>query len=157
MKKFTIIIIGAVAILAMIQTVFFSCRKVIVPKDVDSIYIKGIDEISKDSFLKIKDSLIYYKGEYEEDSCWMTKDYYRWNYVYPDTLMVAFTRNGNFEDSVEAIKWDMQEDSIRHIRIPIYVVRDVVGNTWEYDINGKFIEFSCGSRPHSGQPCHYEP
>lgn len=87
----------------------------------------------------------------------MTKDYYRWNYVYPDTLMVAFTRNGNFEDSVEAIKWDMQEDSIRHIRIPIYVVRDVVGNTWEYDINDKFIEFSCGSRPHSGQPCHYKP
>lgn len=34
----------------MIQTVFFSCRKVIVPKDADSIYIKALMKFPKTFF-----------------------------------------------------------------------------------------------------------
>ncbi len=120
---------------------------------VDSTYVDGIGKIPTDSFLKIKDSLIYS----EEDKEWMTKEQHWFTYECPDTIMVAFTRNGVFEDSVEAVRQGLVADSTGHYYSPAYVFGDVVGNKWIYDINGKFIEFNESPYPHSGKGHKYHP
>lgn len=120
---------------------------------VDSTYVIGMDSISTDSFLKIKDSLIYSK----EDNAWMTKKLHWFWYECPDTIIVAFTRDGVFEDSVEAIRQGLVEDSIGNYYSPAYVFGSVVGDAWVYDINGKFIEFNESPFPHSGKGHKYHP
>lgn len=76
---------------------------------------------------------------------------------YPDTIIVAFTRNGKLEDSVEAIREGLLKDSTGKYYSPAYVFRASVGDTWVYDVNGKFINFHESSLPHSGKPHYYKP
>lgn len=113
----------------------------------------GYFTIPLDSFLQVKDSFVFCK----EEGLWMTKRLYWFNYECPDTITVAFTRNGVFEDSVEAIRRGGVKDSTGNYYSPAYVYGSVVGDAWIYDINGKFIKF-CESRfPHSGEPHNYKP
>ena len=80
-------------------------------------------------------------------------NYYKDWLEYPETIIVAFTRNGKIEDSVEAVRWDMLMDCS-----PSYVFTAGVGDTWVYDVNGNFLEFNCSPFPHSGQGHHnYKP
>lgn len=53
-------------------------------------------KLSLDSFNLVKDSFVFCK----EEGLWMTKKLYWFNYQCPDSIMVAFTRNGKFVDSV---------------------------------------------------------
>ena len=76
---------------------------------------------------------------------------------YPDTITVAFTRDGKFEDSVEAVREGLLEDKSGKYYSPAYVFRAVVGDTWVYDVNGKFVYSTCLAYPHSGKPHHYKP
>lgn len=119
-----------------------------------TIYAVGGEfKVSLDSFMQVKDSFVYCK----EEGLWMTKELYMWNYGYPETIKVAFTRNGVFEDSVEAVRRGVIEDSTGKDISPAYVYGSFVGDNWTYDLNGKFIEFNCTVRPHSGAPHHYKP
>ena len=119
------------------------------------VSVGGNIEIPLDSFLAVKDSFVYVKDCYEE--FWCTKEYYKWNYGYPDTIKVAFTRNGVVEDSVEAVRQGLVADSTGKYYSPAYVFLSVVGDKWIYDVNGKFIESACTVHPHSGAPHHYKP
>lgn len=121
----------------------------------DSVEIWAGDSnivLSKDSFLQVKDSFVYCK----EEGYWMTKEMYKWNYGYPDTIMIAFTRNGVFVDSVEAVRHGLVADSTGEYYSPAYVFTSGVGDKWIYDINGKFIEYN-RSYPHSGNEIKYKP
>jgi len=71
---------------------------------------------------------------------------------YPETITVAFTRNGVFEDS---IKCEMTGGDENHRFL--YIYRTAVGDAWFYDRDGKFVRFVCVSEPHSGQPHKYKP
>lgn len=125
----------------------------------DSVYVCGDGYnryIPLDSFLMIKDSLVYDSMEYNEP-CWFTKEHHWFLFECPDTITVAFTRNGKFEDSVKAVRQGLVSDSTGKYYSPAYVFGGVVGDNWTYDINGKFIEFNCVDLPHSGAPHHYKP
>lgn len=110
-----------------------------------------------DSFLLLKDSFIYVKDSDFHEEFWCTKEYYKWNYGYPDTIKVAFTRNGIVVDSVEAVRHGLLADSTGKYYSPAYVFFATVGDNWVYDINGKFIEFNESQYPHSGKGIKYEP
>ena len=109
--------------------------------------------IPLDSFLQVKDSFVFCK----EEHLWMTKRLYWFNYICPDTIIVALTRNGKLDDSVEAVRQGLIKDNTGHYYSPAYVFSSTVGDTWIYDINGKFIEFNKSPFPHSGKSQIYEP
>lgn len=75
---------------------------------------------------------------------------------YPDTLRVAFTRDGMFEDSVDVVKYG-------HIKLdngkwePTYIFVAAVGDVWRYDCRGTFIRFYENHQAHSGQNHTYNP
>lgn len=119
----------------------------------DSVYVGGIGNLDSAAFLKAKDTLIYNK----EDEIWVTRRTHWFWYECPDTITVAFTRNGKFEDSVIAVRQGLVANDKGEYYSPAYVIRAVVGDTWTYDINGKFIEFNCVDYPHSGTPHKYKP
>lgn len=129
----------------------------------DSVVVHGIDKnlvFSLDSFEHIKDSFIYVNDSHfyiGSDGFWCTKEFHRWNFEYPDTITVAFTRDGVFEDSVKCERRGLVEDSTGNYYSPAYIFTTVVGDSWTYDVNGKFIRFDCSSSPHSGRPHHYKP
>lgn len=68
--------------------------------------------------------------------------------LFPDSIRVAFTRNGKFVDSVTAYNligiYEGDEDYIE----PEYCFEDAVGHKWFYDIHGKFKEFVESPYPH---------
>lgn len=152
MKKILYIIIG-------IMCLGCSSKKQVKEKDSKDSIVTVFDmrdnriKIPLDSFLLIKDSFVYCK----EEELWMTKELFKWNYEYPDTIKVAFTRNGIVEDSVEAVRQGAIEDSIDKPYSPAYVYFSVVGDSWVYDVNGKYIGFNESSYPHSGKGIKYEP
>lgn len=127
------------------------------------IKIEGEDSlISYETFLDMlsKDSIVYVVDSTEkigEEEFWCTKEFYTWNYVYPDTIVVPFTRNGVVEDSVEAVKWDVLQDSTGHVYSPLYVFISMTGDTWQYDINGKFVRHTCNPRNHIYEEEPYHP
>lgn len=122
----------------------------------DSVVIMTLGyniNLSIDSFLQVKDSFVYCK----EEKCWMTKECYKWNYGYPDTIKVAFTRNGVLEDSVEAVRQGIINDSTGRPYSPAYVFFSTVGDSWVYDADGKYIGFNKSPYPHSGNGINYKP
>lgn len=123
----------------------------------DSIFVDGMGHISIDSFLKIKDSLIYVDNDRCCTPCWMTKRLHWFNYECPDTIIVAFTRDGKFERYEKAIRRGLVADSTGEYYSPAYVIDCIVGDNFVYDINGKFIEFNCADLPHSGAAHTYNP
>lgn len=144
------------AIVMLCASCFYSQQKKDLGEKDSIITIFGIGgniELPLDSFLIVKDSFVYCK----EEGLWMTKELYKWNYEFPDTITVSFTRNGKFEDSVKAIRQGMITNGKGESYSPAYVMTDMIGDTWEYDINGKFIRFHCSQYPHSGRPHHYQP
>ena len=152
MKKLVFVLLSMIL---CIGCSYNKCNKVPVIKDslVKIFDSGGIFTIPLDSFLQVKDSFVFCK----EEGLWMTKKLYWFNYECPDTIIVAFTRNGVFKDSVEAIRRGDIEDSTGNSYSPAYVVLSVVGDAWVYDINGKFIAFHEGRFPHSGKPHSYKP
>ena len=100
---------------------------------------------------------VYYVNNSNGDSGWVTYNYYMWNYGFPDTIIVKFTRDGEFEQYVEARKWDIVEDSFDEHLTPSYMFITGVGDSWEYDLSGNFINFNCCDAPHSGAPHKYNP
>lgn len=73
---------------------------------------------------------------------------------YPDTIKVAFTRDGVFEDSIEVVRTGDEGYGYKYI----YVLRCVVGDAFYYTRDGKFLDFVCVDLPHSGQGHHdYKP
>lgn len=119
----------------------------------DSVYVEDLGYLDSASFLKAKDTLVYS----EEDDMWLTKKIHWFWYECPDTITVAFTRNGKFEDSIIAVRQGLVANSKGEYYSPAYVHRAVVGDAWVYDINGKFIESECVDYPHSGTPHKYQP
>lgn len=85
----------------------------------------------------------------------MTGEYIkREDFEWPDTIKVAFTRDGVFEDSVEARKWD-GSGTARGMR---YIYAGATwGDIWTYTGMGEFVSFHCTHLPHSGKPHHYKP
>lgn len=128
------------------------------PSDKDSIItVFGSNkrfEIPLDSFLQIKDSFVYA----EEEGNWLTKELYKWNYVYPDCITVAYTIKGEFIDSAKAVRRDILYNENGEAYSPAYHLESVVGDYIVYDVNGKYIKFVCVDTPHSGRGEHqYEP
>ena len=116
-----------------------------------TIYDCGKDlKLSLDSFNIVKDSFVYCK----EEGLWMTKKLYWFNYQCPDSIMVAFTSNGKFVDSVVAYRKGVINNDNNS---PAYVFYSVVGDSWIYDIKGNFIEFHHSRFPHSGNSYQYKP
>lgn len=116
-----------------------------------TIYACGKDlKLSIDSFNQVKDSFVYCK----EEGLWMTKRLYWFNYQCPDSITVAFTRNGKFVDSVVAYRWGILD---KNSNSPAYVFYSVMGDAWFYDIKGNFIEFNRSRFPHSGNSYQYKP
>lgn len=73
---------------------------------------------------------------------------------YPDTIRVAFTRNGVFEDSLDVARVPGIEFGLKYV----YMFRCAVGDAVYYTREGKFLEFACTKLPHSGQGHHnYKP
>lgn len=91
------------------------------------------------------------------DGKFTTFERYMWDGGFPDTIIVRFTRDGEFEGYVEAVRQGVLEDSLGNYCSPTYVFTSMVGDSWTYDINGRFLEFSCADRPHSGHPHTYHP
>lgn len=112
--------------------------------------------VTFDEFLKMKDTLIYVTRR-GFVPYWSTKRMYRWDFELPDTIKVAFTRDGVFEDSIKAVRQGVVYDKNGKAYSPAYVVTAMVGDNWTYDINGKFIKFNCVDLPHSGAPHSYHP
>ena len=105
-------------------------------------------KLSLDSFSLVKDSFVYCK----EEGLWMTKKLYWFDYQCPDSIIVAFTRNGKFVDSVVAYR-----NGVINNNSPAYVFYSVVGDSWIYDIKGNFIKFNRSKFPHSEDTYQYEP
>lgn len=78
-------------------------------------------------------------------------DEHPWNF--PDSIKVAFTRDGKFEDSIWAYVEAVPKDSDD----AVYVYRVVVGDAWYYNLKGKFCYFVECPCPHSGQGHTYHP
>ena len=110
--------------------------------------------ISDDDYSKERDDLHPY---YVDGSGYASFEKYMWNEGFPDTIIVKFTRDGKFERYVEAVRQGLLEDSLGNYYSPAYAYISVVGDTWIYDINGKFIEFGCNDAPHSGKAHTYNP
>ena len=91
------------------------------------------------------------------DGKFTTFERYMWDGGFPDTIIVRFTRDGEFEGYVEAVRQGVLEDSLGNYCSPTYVFMSMVGDSWTYDINGRFLEFSCADLPHSGHPHTYHP
>lgn len=94
---------------------------------------------------------------YVDDYGYATFERYMWDRGFPDTLIVRFTRNGEFEGYVEAVRQGVLKDSLGNHCSPTYVFVSGVGDSWTYDIDGRFLEFNCVDLPHSGQPHTYHP
>lgn len=75
---------------------------------------------------------------------------------YPDTIKVAFTRNGVFEDSIEVVRVGGGPPDFTEYRY-VYMLQCVVGDVWFYSRDGKFLSFGCAKEPHAGYPHHYVP
>lgn len=123
----------------------------------DSIFVDDLGHISIDSFLKIKDSLIYVDNDRCCSPYWCTKKQHWFNYECPDTITVAFTRDGKFECYEKAVRRGLVADSTGDYYSPAYVIESAVGDNFVYDINGKFIKFNCVDLPHSDAPHTYKP
>lgn len=78
-------------------------------------------------------------------------DYHPW--WYPDTIKVAFTRDGVFEDSAEIEAMRIPEDSDDGA----YGFRTVVGDAFYYNLRGKFVRFYEAETPHSRDNHDYRP
>ena len=76
--------------------------------------------------------------------------------AYPDSIIVAFTRSGKFEDSVVTYKQGFIKDSLGNT-IPAYIFKAAVGDVWVYDSDGNFVEFIESELPHSDQGHTYNP
>lgn len=69
---------------------------------------------------------------------------------YPDSIRIAFTRNGEFVDSFTVYRIGGIYDKNDKFIGPKYYFRDAVGHMWFYDIHGKFIDFIESPYPHDG-------
>lgn len=76
---------------------------------------------------------------------------------YPDTITVAFTRNGKFEDSIEVVRYPGWDFGLKYV----YILRCAVGDVFFYTREGKFLHSACAPEPHSGKGTyeheHYKP
>lgn len=86
-----------------------------------------------------------------------TYERYMFDEVFPDTIIVEFTRNGNFEKYAKAFRSGVLQDTLGNYYSPAYKLTSAVGDVWIYDFTGKFIEFGCNKAPHSGSPHTYNP
>ncbi len=60
--------------------------------------------------------------------------------LWPDTIKVAFTRNGVFEDSVEVYKYGYIKTDSNKFE-PTYVFMSAAGDVFRYSYSGSFIKF----------------
>lgn len=72
---------------------------------------------------------------------WVTFKTYMWNYGFPDTIIVKFTRDGEFEWYTEAHRWDVVKDSFGEHLTPSYIFSSALGDSWTYDLHGHFLSF----------------
>lgn len=72
---------------------------------------------------------------------------------FPDSIKVAFTRNGVFEDSIYVYPWYVPKDSLDGV----YVMIAAVGDIWFYNLKGEFVKFYESPLPHSGAGHKYIP
>lgn len=77
--------------------------------------------------------------------------YHPWSY--PDTITVAFTRNGKFEDSIQVIAWRVPHDSLDDA----YVLMSAYGDVWTYNLKGKFCRFLTGPNTPASYKNKYRP
>lgn len=102
-----------------------------------------------------KDSIIWDEYGFEtpvEKKDALYKKYKR----FPDSIKVAFTRDGKFEDSIEVCKDGFVKNKKKQWE-PAYTFTAAVGDIWVYDAHGKFRLFIECPLPHDGQGHKYNP
>ena len=106
--------------------------------DKDSLIdVEGMGKISLDSFLKIKDSLVYVTldiDKWTDAPYWMTKDLYKWNFGYPDSITVKW-HGYSLKISREGLAYDKNGKAYS----PAYVEHCPSGDTQVWDVNGKYL------------------
>lgn len=75
---------------------------------------------------------------------------------FPDSIKVAFTRNGKFEEYISVWKDGYVRNKYNRWE-PAYTLRTAVGDIWVYDKNGKFRLFIECPLPHDGWGHTYTP
>lgn len=100
----------------------------------DSIYVRGLGTLSMNKFLKAKDTLRYVSKE----TIWVTKEYYKWNYEYPDTIIVRTQDPSGYLKEVKAVRQGLLKDSTGKYYSPAYLTGPY-GYGDVYDVNGKYI------------------
>lgn len=121
--------------------------------------LKELEEHERDVLDHKEWPYIYYVENLYSDgnNGWVTYKAYMWNYGFPDTIIVKFTRDGEFEGYAEARRWGSVVDSFGEHLTPSYMFIAGVGDSWEYDLSGNFINSNCCDAPHSGAPHKYNP
>lgn len=76
------------------------------------------------------------------------------NKVYPETITIAYTRDGEFIDSIQVERIPSFGKYIEQGYYYLYSLQSVVGDQVIYDRQGHFLEFICVPEPHSGQGHH---
>lgn len=135
MKKVFYILIGMV---------LAGCSKTVQIKSADhgdSVFVAGLHGdmwLSKDSFMQVKNSLIYVSEEEANGRAyWATKEHYKWNYGYPDTITVALRREDGIVDSVEAVRYNENSgaDEVE------YVYPSYIQSHWVFNVHGDSLRY----------------
>lgn len=78
----------------------------------------------------------------KQEGGYVTFESYMWVEGFPDSIIVEFTVNGEFQGYTKAGRRGILEDSLGNAYSPAYVIMAYNGDNWVYDIKGKFIEFN---------------
>lgn len=90
---------------------------------------------------------LYYERDVQcdnKDQTWgyVTFETYMWDEGFPDTIIVKFKESGKFRGFEEAVRRGILEDSLGNPYSPAYVISAYNGDSWVYDIKGKFVKFN---------------
>lgn len=85
-----------------------------------------------------KGPFLYFVPDYG----YVTFERYMWDEGFPRTIIVKVTYKGKFQGYYEAERRGVLFDSLGNAYSPAYKIESLHGDTWVYDIKGKFIEFN---------------